>query len=137
MNRKSLWTIPVLLALWARKIFPLVASSHIQHYIIIIIDLIFYQWLSHILGNVRDSNFLQQATQTIIQIAVISKVTSKNLSQELSLGIAQYTPDHLTQLNDYSQVLISLLYTMEHLIFIPRLTIDINFRNKISVSFNT
>ena len=136
MNRKRLWTIPVLLASWARKRFPLVASSHTWCYIIIIIDLIFYQWLSHILGNVRDNNFLQQVTQTMIQIAIISKVTSKNLSQELSLGIAQYTPDHLTQLNDYSQVLISWLYITEHLIFIQRLTIDINFRNKISVSFN-
>ena len=136
MNRKSLWTIPVLLALWARKIFPLVASSHIQHYIIIIIDLIFYQWLSHTFGNVRN-NLLKQSTQKIVQLAVINKIIRKNLCPELSLGIAQYTPDHLTQLNDYSQVLISLLYTMEHLIFIQRLTIDINFRNKISVSFNT
>lgn len=62
MNRKRLWTIPVLLASWARKRFPLVASSRTWRYIIIIIDLIFYQWLSHILGNVRDNNFLQQVT---------------------------------------------------------------------------
>lgn len=63
MNKKRLWTIPVLLASWARKRFPLVASSHTWCYIIIIIDLIFYQWLSHILGNVRDNNFLKQETQ--------------------------------------------------------------------------
>ena len=29
VSSKSLWTIPVLLASWSRKIFPLVASSHI------------------------------------------------------------------------------------------------------------
>ena len=28
-SSKSLWTMPVLLASWSRKIFPLVASSHI------------------------------------------------------------------------------------------------------------
>ena len=28
-SSKSLWTIPVLLASWSRKIFPLLASSHI------------------------------------------------------------------------------------------------------------
>ena len=32
----------------------------------------------------------------MIKLAVISKVASKKLSEELSLGIAQYTPGHLT-----------------------------------------
>ena len=59
----------------------------------------------------------------------------KNLSQELSLGIAQYTPGHLTQLNDYSQVLISWLYIMEHLTFLKRLVTDLSFRNNLRVSF--
>ena len=67
--------------------------------------------------------------------AGISKVTSKNLSQELSLGIAWYTPGHLTQLNDYSQMLISRLYIMEHLTFIQRLVTEVTFRNNLRVSF--
>ena len=75
-----------------------------------------YHRLGHTFGNIRN-NLLEQATQKIIYLAVISKVTSKNLSQKLSLGIAWYTPGHLTQLNDYSQVLISWLYIMEHLTF--------------------
>ena len=82
-SSKSLWTIPVLLASWSRKIFPLVASSHIQIYIITIIDLIwkyistFYHRLSHTFCNIIN-NPLKQATQKIIQLAVINKVTSKN-----------------------------------------------------------
>ena len=68
---------------------------------------------------------------------MISKVISKNLSQELSLGIARYTPGHLSQLNDYSQVLISWLYIMEHLTFIQRLAAEVSFRNNLkSVLFN-
>ena len=71
----------------------------------------------------------------MIQLAVISKVISKNLNIELSLGIAQYTPGHLNQLNDYSQVFISWLYIKEHLTFIQRLVTEISFRNNLRVSF--
>ena len=39
-SSKSLWTIPVFLASWSRKMFPLVVSSHILSYIIAVIDLI-------------------------------------------------------------------------------------------------
>ena len=140
VNSKSLWTTPVLLASWSRKIFPLVASSYIQTYIITIIDLIwncipaFYHRLSHTFGNVKN-NLLKQATQKTTQLAVISKVTSKNLSQECSLGIAWYTPGHLIQLNDYSEVFILWLYIMEHLTFIQRLVNEISFRNNLIVSF--
>ena len=129
-----------LTSLLVRKIFPLVASSHIQNYIITIIDLIwncisaFYHRPSHTFGNIRN-NLLKQATQKIIQLGFISKVTSKNLSQELSLDVVQYTPGHLSQLNDYSQVLISWLYLMEHLTFIQRLVIEIGFGNNLRVSF--
>ena len=114
---------------------------HIQSYIITVIDLIwncisaFYHRLSHTFGKVRNS-LLKQATQKIIQLAIISKVTSKNLNTELSLGIAQYTPGHLNQLNGYSQVFISWLYIMEHLTFIQRLVTEISFRNNFSVLFN-
>ena len=85
-QQKSLNHTCLKLASWSRKIFPLVASSHIQSYIIIIIDLIwncisaFYHRLSHTFSNIRN-NLLKQVTQKIIQLAVISKVTSKNLSQ--------------------------------------------------------
>ena len=64
----------------------------------------------------------------------MSKVTNKNLSQELSLGTARYTPGHLTQLNDYNQVLIW-LYIMEHLTFIQRLVIEISFRTILECPF--
>ena len=135
VNSKSLWTTPVLLASWSRKIFPLVASSNIESHITTIMDFIwncisaFYHRFSHSFGNIRN-NLLKQAAQKIIQLAVNSKVTSKNLSQELSLGIARYIPGHLTQLNDYSQV-----YIMEHLTFIQRLVTEISFRNNLRVSF--
>ena len=62
----SLWTT-VLLASWSRKIFPLVASSHIQSYIITVIYLIWkcisalYHRLSHTFVNVRN-NLLKQVT---------------------------------------------------------------------------
>ena len=65
----------------------------------------------------------------------MSKVTNKNLSQELSLGIARYIPGHLSQLNDYSQVFISWLYIMEHLTFIHRLVIEISFRTILECPF--
>ena len=81
------------------------------------------------------NNLLKQATKKIIYLAVVSKVTSKNLSQELSLDIAQYTPGNLIQLNDYRQVLISWLYIMEHLTFIQILVTGINFRKNLRVSF--
>ena len=47
-----------------------------------------YHRLGHTFGNIRN-NLLEQATQKIIYLAVISKVTSKNLSQKLSLGSVQ------------------------------------------------
>ena len=101
-KQQSLWTIPVLLASSSRKLFPLVVYSHIYRYIITIIDFIwncisaFYHRLSHTFGNVRN-NLMKQTTQKIIQLAFISKLTSKNSSQELSLGIAWYTSCHLTR----------------------------------------
>ena len=61
VNSKSLWTTPVLLASWSRKIFPLVASSNIESHIATIMDFIWncipslYQWLSHTIDNVRDN----------------------------------------------------------------------------------
>ena len=59
-SSKSLWTRPVLLASWSKKIFPLVASSHILSYIITIIDLIwncisaFYHRLKQAFSNIRN-----------------------------------------------------------------------------------
>ena len=66
-SSKSLWTMPVLLASWSRKIFPLVASSHIYYNYWSHTDCIsaFYHRLSHTFGNVRN-NLLKQVTQEII-----------------------------------------------------------------------
>ena len=92
-------------------------------------------WWAAVYG-VAESDMTKQLTHTqkMVQLAVISKITSKNLSTELSLGIAQYTPGHLTQLNDYSQTFISSLYIMEHLTFIQRLVTEISFRNNLRMS---
>ena len=62
----SLWTT-LLLVSWSRRIFPLVAFSHIQSYINTIIDLIWncisasYHRLSHTFVHVRN-NLLKQVT---------------------------------------------------------------------------
>ena len=69
----------------------------------------------------------------VIRLQLI-KINEKK-KKEFSLGIAQYTPGHLSQLNDYNQVLISWLYIMEHLTFIQRLVTEISFVNYPSVSF--
>ena len=60
VSSKSLWTAPVSWVSWSREIFPVVASFHIQSHTIITMDFIWncvlsYQWLSHILHNVRDN----------------------------------------------------------------------------------
>ena len=98
----------------------------------------FYHRLSHTFGNIID-NHLKYAMSKVIWLAVISKFTSKNPSQELSLGIAQYNPGHLSQqrLTEINQVLISWLYITEHLTFIRRLVTEISFRNNLkSVLFD-
>ena len=41
VSSKSLWTAPVSLVSWSRKMFPLVTSSHIQSHTIIIMD---FKW---------------------------------------------------------------------------------------------
>ena len=102
-------------------------SSHIQSYIITIIVLIWNcisalcHRLRHTFGNLTN-NLQKQVSQKIIQLqlAVISKVISKNYKSRTFIGQSPVYPQviglHLS--NDYSLVLISWLYIMEHLIFI-------------------
>ena len=78
VSSKSLWTIPVLIASWSRKIFPLIASSHIQSYTVTIIDLIwnyilFYQRPQSHIWQCNKQQFCKTGEMQITWFSVLVK----------------------------------------------------------------